>query len=168
MAARETSSKPAAPTPVGYSIQLGQNPSGTGTYTLSGSGYIFVTNEVVGESGSGTFTQTGGTNSTYQLNVADTSSAHGCLHPQQHGTVVRRSMRRSASPVPAPSPSPAEPTPSPVFSTSATTPAATRPTASTTASYRRRARSTTLPRRRIRGLLRHRNINAVGRDQRHR
>ena len=112
MAARETSSKPAAPTPAAYSIQLGQNPSGTGTYTLSGSGYIFVTNEVVGESGSGTFTQTGGTNSTYQLNVADTSSAHGAT-PSAARDSCQRSMRRSASPVPAPSPSPAEPTPSP-------------------------------------------------------
>ena len=39
-------------------------PAAAGSYTLSGSGYFSVSNyEYVGDMGSGTFTQTGGTNS---------------------------------------------------------------------------------------------------------
>ena len=45
-------------------IYLGSNPGSSGTYSLSGSGNFAISNgfEYIGNSGSGTFTQTGGTN----------------------------------------------------------------------------------------------------------
>ena len=46
------------------SVNLGQNPGGSGAYFLGGSGnpQLFTQNLFVGNNGTGTFTQTGGTN----------------------------------------------------------------------------------------------------------
>ena len=44
-------------------LYLGYNAGSSGTYNLSGSGVLAAFNEYVGNSGTGTFTQSGGTNS---------------------------------------------------------------------------------------------------------
>jgi autotransporter-associated beta strand protein len=49
-------------------ITLGEDAGSSGTYNLSGSGQIQSANEIVGCSGSGTFTQSGGTNSCGGIN----------------------------------------------------------------------------------------------------
>ena len=48
------------------SFNLGQNQGDVGSYTLSGSGLITATTEWIGNGGSGGFSQSGGTNSSYE------------------------------------------------------------------------------------------------------
>jgi autotransporter-associated beta strand protein len=49
--------------PIGYSLCLGYNPSGSGTYSLSQTGYLSAPYQYLGYSGGGSFTQSGGSNS---------------------------------------------------------------------------------------------------------
>ncbi|MEJ2092337.1 MAG: hypothetical protein P8X65_09115 [Syntrophobacterales bacterium] len=46
---------------------LGYNPTGKGTYNLSGSGSLLASNEIIGSQGAGTFNQSGGTNTITQF-----------------------------------------------------------------------------------------------------
>ena len=50
----------------------------SGTYNLSGTGSLTVSgNEIIGENGSGAFTQSGGTNTTASLILGDQTSGNG-------------------------------------------------------------------------------------------
>jgi autotransporter-associated beta strand protein len=50
-------------------LYLGKESGSTGSYNLSGSGQLSAKYEVIGSSGTGTFTQTGGTNSGFTINI---------------------------------------------------------------------------------------------------
>jgi hypothetical protein len=60
-------------------LYVGYSTGSTGTYELSGTGNLSLLDgsEVVGVSGAGTFTQTGGTNTTFTLGVDDTYTLSG-------------------------------------------------------------------------------------------
>ncbi len=64
---------------------LGYNASGNGTYNLSGTGLLSSTNQCVGYSGSGTFNQFGGSNSTGYLYLGYNSGGSGTFN-QSGGT----------------------------------------------------------------------------------
>ena len=55
-------------------LYLGNSSSGSGTYNLGGSGNLSAKTEYVGYSGSGAFTQTGGTNTVSLLSISGTGS----------------------------------------------------------------------------------------------
>ena len=59
------------------SVVLGNYVPSNGSYNLSGSGRLSAQNEYVGNSATGVFTQSGGTNSTSALNLANGASASG-------------------------------------------------------------------------------------------
>jgi autotransporter-associated beta strand protein len=59
-------------------LYLGNSPGGGGTYNLSGNGWLSVTySEYVGLSGTGAFTQTGGTNGNGSLNLGYNGNSSG-------------------------------------------------------------------------------------------
>ena len=61
-------------------LYLGYNAGSSGTYNLSGSGVLAAFNEYVGNSGAGTFTQSGGTNSSENLYVANNVGSSGSYY----------------------------------------------------------------------------------------
>ncbi len=66
----------------------GINFKGTGTYTLSGSGWLSAGDECVGRSGTGTFNQTGGTNSlTGTLSIGANAGSNGTYTLSGTGTI---------------------------------------------------------------------------------
>jgi len=54
---------------------LGAGPGGTGSYSLGGSGSLSVDNERIGNLGSGTFTQSGGTHTASLMVMANGTDA---------------------------------------------------------------------------------------------
>ncbi len=58
-------------------LTLGNNAGSFGTYNLSGSGVLSAPDEYIGNSGSGSFTQSGGTNSTFFLELGCYSGSSG-------------------------------------------------------------------------------------------
>jgi hypothetical protein len=73
----------------GY-LYIGNNAGATGTYNLSGTGVLDATGavcEIVGRSGTGTFTQTGGTNQSTILGVAQYGGSNGTYN-QSGGTAT--------------------------------------------------------------------------------
>ena len=97
--AREASRRPAATNSMSYGdFYLGYNAGSSGTYNLGGgqlSGPYF---ESVGLSGTGSFTQSGGTNSTYYLYLGNNAGGSGIVQPQRQRPVVidLRRVRRSS------------------------------------------------------------------------
>ena len=84
-------------TTVGGSIYVGANAPATGSYTLSGSGYLFSAGtEYVGFGSSGTFTQTGGTNSTAIRHVLGNNAGSSGSYSISGGSPYRRYRVRSA------------------------------------------------------------------------
>ncbi len=71
---------------------LGDSPGASGTYNLSGTGSLSVTGaggETIGNSGTGTFTQTGGTNTVAQtLTLGDQSGASGSYTLSNTGSLA--------------------------------------------------------------------------------
>jgi hypothetical protein len=60
---------------VNLNLYLGYNPTGKGTYNLSGTGSLSANNEIIGNQGAGTFNQSGGSNTIADnLNIGN---AHG-------------------------------------------------------------------------------------------
>jgi autotransporter-associated beta strand protein len=66
-------------------IFIGQNPNSIGTYNLSGTGQASSINEYIGEYGMGTFTQTGGANSTKAFFLGDYSGSNGTYNLSESG-----------------------------------------------------------------------------------
>ena len=64
------------PSSTGWALYLGSNVGSNATYSLSG-GSLSVPNEFVGYSGTGTFTQSGGTNTAGKLTLAYGSGSSG-------------------------------------------------------------------------------------------
>ena len=62
---------------VTYDFYLGYNPGSTGTYNLSGTGQLSAVDEYIGSYGTGTFTHTGGANSTLVLFLGGNSGSTG-------------------------------------------------------------------------------------------
>jgi hypothetical protein len=64
-------------------LDLGENAGSHGTYTLSGNGFLLVSDEsgagieIVGVGGTGTFTQTAGTNNPSELDLAENAASNG-------------------------------------------------------------------------------------------
>ena len=57
-----------------YKLYLGYNPGSSGTYKLSGTGLLSTDYEYIGYSGTGTFTQTGGTNTATYVKIGTTGT----------------------------------------------------------------------------------------------
>jgi hypothetical protein len=71
-----------------YALILGGNSGATGTYVLSGSGTLTgAANEYVGNNGIGSFNQTGGTNTTNELDVGYNVGAIGTYRLSGSGTL---------------------------------------------------------------------------------
>ena len=69
--------------------------SGQGNYTLSGTGQLSAASEVVGRSNLGTFTQTGGTNTTNSLTFGAYSGGNGTYN-LNGGLLVTKSLAKSS------------------------------------------------------------------------
>ena len=83
--ARAPSRSPAGPTPFPGYLDLGDESTSSGVYVLSGSGLLTAQmGEIVGYSGAGTFTQSGGTNtaSNLQISSATYNLNGGLLSPR--------------------------------------------------------------------------------------
>ena len=113
----------------------------------------------MGYSGTGTFTQSGGTNSiSYSLYLGYNAGSSGSVQPQRQRPVVVGLSSTWATPARGPSRSPAGPTASARFLISATTPAAAARTTSAAAASCRHAIQ-------IRRQFRHGDLHADRRDQ---
>jgi hypothetical protein len=76
---------------IGEYLYLGYNSGVIGSYTLSGNGYLSVSNtnnEYVGYSGTGTFTQNGGTNNCGYLSIANEAGSNGTYSLSGNGHLV--------------------------------------------------------------------------------
>ena len=88
----------------GYvSLYLGYNTTGTGSYSLSGSGSLSAYEQYVGNSGTGTFSQSGGTNGATYLELGVNSGRQRDIQPQRQRPVVGDDRVRSAFRARAPS-----------------------------------------------------------------
>ena len=67
------------------SLYVGYNSGDAGTYNLSGSGQLSAPSESVGYSGTGTFTQSGGTNSTSYLYLGNNAGSSGTYNLRGSG-----------------------------------------------------------------------------------
>ena len=145
------------------SLYLGNNAGSSGTYNLSGSGQLSAGSEYVGYSGTGTFTQSGGTNNYFygSLYLGYNAGSSGTYNLSGNGQVSATTASTSATPARGPSRSRAGPTISPTPSISASTPAATAPTTSAAAACCRPGANTSATTRR------HGLVPAERRFQRH-
>ena len=105
------------------SLYLGYNTGASGTYTLSGTGSLSSGSEYVGYNGSGSFTQSGGTNSVTDTLALGYGSGRGTYN-LTGGSLSVTVSRTLATPVAAPSPRAAAPILCPAHSTWAIAPAA--------------------------------------------
>ena len=74
---------------VSSTLYLGYNSDDSGSYTLTGTGFLSAPTQFLGYCGTGTFTQSGGTNTAaYGLYVGQYPQQRG-LHPERHGPASR-------------------------------------------------------------------------------
>jgi autotransporter-associated beta strand protein len=85
-------------TPYGSGLYLGNNPGSSGTYNLSGGGLLSGATEYVGYSGSGSFTQTGGTHSvSYALYLGYSVGGSGTYNLSGSGLLSTPSVQIGVS-----------------------------------------------------------------------
>ncbi len=82
---------------LGYNGASGSTPAASGAYKLSGTGSLSANNEYIGYSGTGTFTQTGGTNTaTGSVVIAETLTATGSSYNLMGGTLTAGAITLNA------------------------------------------------------------------------